>query len=428
LSDLYLDPFSGVAGDMFVGALLDLGASFERLREGLRRLPLEGWSVAAHAVDRGPLRATHFVVTLEGEHEPEHRHEHEHGDHDHTHHHDHPHEHHPTHDHPHRTLGDVRAILEAGDLPERVFLRALAAFELLARAEAKVHGKGVDEVHFHEVGAVDAICDIVGVCLALEDLHVDRVFVGTLPLGEGRVHTEHGPLPVPAPATLECLAGLDVRFGGGTGELVTPTGACLVASLAGTSGLPGDFVVRRVGYGAGTRQRQDVPNVLRAVLGETSAAPASDPMEELATNVDHLPPTLLAHTAERVLAAGADDVTVTPCTMKKGRSGHVLTALVRRSRRAAVERVMFEETGTLGVRRHVEQRTILEREIVAVETPYGSIRVKCGRFGDAETSAVPEFDDCRSAAAEHGVPLQRVTAAAAAALAAMRGALPGGSP
>jgi uncharacterized protein (TIGR00299 family) protein len=379
---LYLDCFSGIAGDMLVGALLDLGASFERVRDGLAGLGIGGYRLERHEVRRCGIRGVKFEVHLdEGAQTP------------------------------HRRLGDIRAILDAASIEARPRARALAAFERLAASEARVHGSTADEVHFHEVGAVDALCDVVGAALALEDLGVEALHVGPIRVGSGFVRCAHGTMPVPAPGTLGCLEGFDVRFEEGRSELVTPTGACLVAALA-TPGAPGELVVRGVGYGAGTRDPEDVPNLLRAVLGDTPGEADAEPVWELRTNLDHLAPTLLQAALERVLAAGAVEAFVTPCTMKKGRPGHLFTALVPASRRAAVEACVFRETGTLGVRRHVVERSVLERAHEEVATPWGPVRVKTGRLEGVVTSAVPEFEDCRRTADEHGVPVQRVVEAA----------------
>jgi len=327
--------------------------------------------------------------------------------------HDHGHEHHHA---PARGLREIAHIVESADLPPRVKARAMAAFRLLAESEGKIHGKPPETVHFHEVGAVDAICDIVGACIALEDLGVERVFVGPLRVGSGFVKCEHGKMPVPAPGTLGCLAGFDVRFEEGRGELVTPTGACLVGSLA-KPGLPPGFVVGKVGYGAGTRDPHDVPNVVRAVLGDASAAGDAETVYELSTNLDHLAPTIVAVAVDAALAAGALDAFVVPCTMKKGRPGHLFTALVPASARDAVESSIFAETGTLGIRRVVVERSVLPREHVTVDTSYGVIRVKIGRHGGRVTSCVPEFEDCRAAAERAGAPVAAVIEAARAAAA-----------
>ncbi len=419
---LHLDCFSGIAGDMLVGALLDLGAPFDVVRDGLARLALEPYELDVRSVRRGAVRATKFEVRIAGAaaDSPEHtarqiaaRAAH---DHPHDHEHEHEHEHEQPHGHgahaPERGLREIRALLEPADLPGRVRARALAAFTRLAEAEGRVHGRPADEVHFHEVGAVDAVCDIVGAALALEALGIDAVSVGPLHVGSGFVDCAHGRLPVPAPATLECLAGFEIVDDGRRGELVTPTGACLVASLA-TPGLPRGFTVGRVGYGAGTRDPRGVPNVLRAVLGTVAGAPdGADDCVELRANVDHLPPNVLAAALDRVRAAGAVEVFTVPCTMKKGRAGHLVTALAPEATWRAVEETLLRETGTLGVRRTRVERTVLARETESVATPWGPVRVKVGRFGGAVTSREPEFEDCRALAERHGVPVADVFAAA----------------
>ncbi len=419
MKDLYLDCFSGIAGDMLVGALLDLGARFEAVESGLAKLGVQGYRLERRAVKRGAIAATKFEVVVDGHDGPDpgavhaHPHEHEHH-HDHGHSHEHGHGHEQDHEHHHapsRGLREIAHLIDHAGLAPRVASRAMAAFRLLAESEGKVHGMSPETVHFHEVGAVDAICDIVGACLALEDLGIDRVFVGPLRMGSGFVKCEHGKMPVPAPGTLGCLAGFDVRFEEGRGELVTPTGACLVGSLA-SPGLPPGFVVSRIGYGAGTRDPADVPNVLRAVLGDAPNAADAETVFELSTNIDHLAPTVLAVAVESALAAGALDAFVVPCTMKKGRPGHLLTALVTSSMRDGVEAVLFAETGTLGIRRVAVERTILEREHVNVDTSYGVIRVKVGRHGGRATSVVPEFEDCRAAADRAGAPVAAVIEAA----------------
>jgi uncharacterized protein (TIGR00299 family) protein len=426
VTDLYLDCFSGIAGDMLVGALVDLGADFEKIERGLAKLGVTGYRLERRAVTRGAIAATKFEVILDGHDGPDpgavHAHEHPH-DHEHGHHHDHDHPHGHAHDHGHehhhapaRGLREIGHIVETADLPPRVKSRAMAAFRLLAESEGKVHGKPPETVHFHEVGAVDAICDIVGACIALEDLGVERVFVGPLRVGSGFVQCEHGKMPVPAPGTLGCLAGYDVRFEEGRGELVTPTGACLVGSLA-KPGVPPGFVVGKVGYGAGTRDPHDVPNVLRAVLGDATAVGDVETVYELSTNLDHLAPTIVAVAIDTALAVGALDAFVVPCTMKKGRPGHLLTVLVAASKRDAVESAIFAETGTLGIRRVVVERSVLAREHVTVDTSYGVIRVKIGRHRGCVTSCVPEFEDCRAAADRAGAPVAAVIEAARAAAA-----------
>ncbi len=428
MNSLYLDCFSGIAGDMLVGALLDLGARFEVVEAGLAKLGVQGFRVDRRAVRRGAIAATKFEVTVHGltgpdpgavhAHDAQHEHHHD-ADHDHGHGHHHHHDHAPDHDHdehrhahhPERGLREIAHLIETAGLPPRVVQRSLAAFRLLAEAEGKVHGMPPDKVHFHEVGAVDAICDVVGACLALEDLDIGEVFVSPLRVGSGFVTCEHGKMPIPAPGTLGCLAGFDVRFDEGRGELVTPTGACLVGSLA-RPGTPPAFIVERTGYGAGTRDPQDIPNVLRAVLGRVPDGADADTIYELSTNLDHVAPTIVAVAVDAALAAGALDAFVVPCTMKKGRPGHLLVALAASSTREAVEAAIFRETGTLGIRRARVHRTVLERSFEEVDTTFGVIRVKLGRHAGAITSRVPEFEDCRAAAERAGVSVGEVIDAA----------------
>lgn len=395
MSTLYLDCFSGIAGDMLVGALLDLGASFEAVRDGLAKLEVPGYELSMRHVDRGPIRAVKFDVGVEHDAAPE------------------------------RGLAEIRALIEPAGLPARVRDRALRAFELLAEAEGRIHGKPADEVHFHEVGAIDAICDVVGAALALEDLDVDAIRVGTIAVGSGYVQCQHGTLPLPAPATLGCLQGLTVRFDERRSELVTPTGACLVGSLAEPG--PPVLVIEGVGYGAGDRDPEGVPNVLRAILGRDEPAfvnapdagggpnAATEELMELQANVDHLPPNLLAAAMERVLEAGAVEAFVVPCTMKKGRSGHLLTALVPFAAAGAVENVVFEETGTLGLRWQLVERAALRRSFERVDTAWGEVNVKVGWLAKRRTSVEPEFEDCRRLADEHGVPVAEVMRAARSA-------------
>ncbi|MCE9637630.1 MAG: nickel pincer cofactor biosynthesis protein LarC [Planctomycetes bacterium] len=427
MKDLYLDCFSGVAGDMLVGALLDLGAPFEAVRDGLAKLGVSGDRLERRTVVRHAIAATKFEVVLDGHehadpgafaHPAGSGHEHSHADgHTHSHPHDHGHAHDHDHETPHahgaaRGLREIRALLTAADLPLRVRDRALASFSLLAAAEGRVHGMPPEDVHFHEVGAVDAICDIVGTCLALEALDVDRIFVGPLRTGSGFVKCAHGTMPIPAPGALNCLDGFDVRFEQGRGELVTPTGACLVGALA-KSGAPAGFVVERTGYGAGTRDPADAPNVLRAVLGRAESPEES--VIEISTNLDHVAPTQIAVAMDAAFAAGALDVFVVPCTMKKGRPAHLFVALATDGTRAAVERAIFRETGTLGVRRTRTDRTVLARSFATVVTPWGDVRVKIGTHCGETTSRVPEFEDCRALAARAGVAVAAVLDAARAA-------------
>lgn len=387
-----LEPFAGVAGDMFLGALVGAGAPFKRVQEGLRslRLPV---SVSCGTVERGGLRGRKFRVRFrEG--------------------------------HAHRGLKEILAILRRGKLPSRALDLATAAFTRLAEAEAKVHGIPVAKVHFHEVGALDAICDIAGAALALDALGIEKLWSRPLPLSTGLVTMEHGRLPVPAPATLELMRGRAVYDSGLQGELVTPTGAALVAAWAETSEPPA-FVPSAIGYGAGDRDPHDYPNLCRILVGET-VAPGGG-LFELVCDVDDATPQVLSHLLAALLDAGALDATLQPVVMKKGRPGTRVTALGREASAPAIESVLFREGTTLGVRRRRVERTELPRRIVTVRTRYGPVRVKVGEHAGEVVHVAPEYEDCRALAAKAKVPLREVIRAAVARSGdALRGAAPAG--
>jgi len=389
----YLDCPSGVSGDMLLGALLDAGVALDELRALLGGLPLEGYTLEAAPVVRGALGATHARVVPTRE------------------------------EHAHRHLGDVLAIIEHGDLPERVKRDAGAVFRRLATAEARVHRVGIDEVHFHEVGAVDAIVDVVGVCAGLHLLGVEEVYCSPLPLGRGQTTMAHGTLPLPAPAVLELLAmsGAPTVPHTATTELVTPTGAALVTTLARFAQPP--LRLARVGYGAGTRA-EPAPNLLRLWLGERDDTRATISTEEdvtveqllvLEANIDDMPAELFGYAMERLLAAGALDAWCAPLTMKKARPGALLGALCRPADRAALVGVFLRETSTFGVRARAVTRYAAAREARTVDTPYGPVRVKLKLLDGVVASASPEYEDCRRLAMERSISLPRVYAAAIAA-------------
>jgi uncharacterized protein (TIGR00299 family) protein len=389
----YLDCPSGVSGDMLLGALLDAGVALDELRALLGGLPLEGYTLEAAPVVRGALGATHARVVPTRE------------------------------EHAHRHLGDVLAIIEHGDLPERVKRDAGAVFRRLATAEARVHRVGIDEVHFHEVGAVDAIVDVVGVCAGLHLLGVEEVYCSPLPLGRGQTTMAHGTLPLPAPAVLELLAmsGAPTVPHTATTELVTPTGAALVTTLARFAQPP--LRLARVGYGAGTRA-EPAPNLLRLWLGERDDTRATISTEEdvtveqllvLEANIDDMPAELFGYAMERLLAAGALDAWCAPLTMKKARPGALLGALCRPADRAALVGVFLRETSTFGVRARAVTRYAAAREARTVDTPYGPVRVKLKLLDGVVAGASPEYEDCRRLAMERSISLPRVYAAAIAA-------------
>jgi uncharacterized protein (TIGR00299 family) protein len=384
---LYLEPIGGIAGDMFLAAGLDLGVSLDALERALRGLALGGWRFKVSRAERHGLWGTHVDVEVDGTG----AHGHEHG---------------------HRSLSEIRRIVEAcPTLPGRAKERALEAFRVLGEAEAKIHGVSLEQVHFHEVGAVDSLVDICGAGVVLELLGNPEVWCAPPPLGSGLFDSAHGTIPAPSPAALEVLRGVPVRFEG-KGELTTPTGAALVKTLAQV-GSPSELVVEKVGYGVGTRQLEDRPNVLRACLG--SKPSRTETLVALEANLDDATPQLLGLLLERVLERGAVDAYVVPATMKKSRPGHLFAALVPESRRDAVAQTIFAESTTLGVRWHPVQRETLERRWESVSTPYGEVRVKLGLRQGQLMNAQPEFEDCRRLAEERSVPVKRVMGEALAA-------------
>ncbi|MDQ3952759.1 MAG: nickel pincer cofactor biosynthesis protein LarC, partial [Actinomycetota bacterium] len=372
---LYVDCFSGAAGDMLLGGLLDAGAGEAEVREAVAALGLDGCELAVRDVTRGSLRATKVDVAVTGRQER-------------------------------RGPSDIEALLHGAALDEEVRAFALKTFDLLAGAEAKVHGIPREQVHFHEVGAVDAIVDVVGCAAALESLAPERVVASPVTTGRGWVEAAHGPIPVPAPAVVELLKGVPMEERG-TQELVTPTGAALLREAVDEFGPMPPLTVDAVGYGAGTRDT-DTPNVLRVVVGETARAPGETTLLQVEANVDDTSPELLPHALEALMAAGAVDAWVTPVVMKKGRPGFVVSALVPPAERERVVDVFLRETTTFGVRMHEVERDVLDRAWVEVDVAGHSLRVKIGTRAGEVVTAAPEFEDARRVARATGIPLKDV--------------------
>lgn len=411
----YFDCFSGASGDMMVGALLDAGCDAKELLRGLKRLPVKGYRIEISKVQRGGFAGTRFEVHVAGERKAtrgqDHHHDHGRG-HSHEHAHEVPHGH--GHDHPHRTIREIESILRRGKLPKPVHARALAAFHAIAKVESKAHGIPANKVHFHEVGAVDTIVDIVAAAYAIEILSIEAIHASTLPMGHGFVHCDHGHVPVPVPGTIGLMHGVPVRLGGApTGELVTPTGAALLTSWAKTIGEKITMRPTAVGYGAGKRDRHEVANLLRVVLGETVAAGGleSDQVYLLEANLDDISGELVGHAMERLFEEGALDVWVTPIQMKKSRPGVILSALVPPAKRLEAESVFFAETSTLGVRRQLVERTKLPREIVTLKTPLGPVPCKVATGPDGRKRVSPEYDALRAIARRLRKPLPEILAA-----------------
>jgi len=389
---LHLDLVGGMAGDMTVACLLDAGASFERLQSELDASGLPHADVSAESVWKGGMAGTRFVVAEEQ-------------------------------DPPHRTWADIAELIEQSQLAERPKARALLTFERLAEAEAATHGCAPEEVHFHEVGALDSIIDIVAAALCLEHLGVDSVSCGTIPVCEGRVSTQHGVLPVPAPATARLLIGFMLAPIPGTLETITPTGAALLAALCpGEPGRPAGGVrpsmrLLATGTGLGTAELPDRPNVLRALVGERVESPRASETADavvIEANIDDMDPRLYGEVSSALFAAGALDVALAPLQMKKGRPGTLLSIITRPELEGLLSGIVLRQTTTLGVRSHDVRRTELARRHELVSTTYGDVRIKLGLLAGEIVTAAPEFDDCAALAKERGVPVKDVLAAALA--------------
>ena len=421
---LYLDCFSGASGDMLLGALLDAGAPFDELARVVESLDLDGVSIARERVDRSGIGATKFRVAVGGA-PPDPRHDQQHDQrqpdhhhHDHTDHHHHEHRHDAAggRHHHHRGLSEITAIVGRAALSAAARTRAAGLFRRLAEVEAGIHGVPVEEVHLHEVGAIDSIVDITLAVAAMEWLAPARVVASPLNVGSGTVVCEHGELPVPAPATVELLAGVPIYAKGPPVELVTPTGALLVTAYADAYGPLPPMRVERIGYGAGDRDLPASPNVLRALVGEADELPAEAAASErvvvLECEIDDMNPQLYGVLMERLTEAGAFDVFYAPIQMKKNRPGTLVTVVAPPARREALAGVLFAESTTIGVRVTETARERLDREVVTVESPIGPVRVKVARRGGAVVNAAPEFEDCARLAAERGLPVKAAHALA----------------
>jgi uncharacterized protein (TIGR00299 family) protein len=376
----YFDCFSGISGDMTLGALLDAGCDLQQLRDELRALQVSGWDLASEKVWKNGMAATYARVKTEDQQK-------------------------------HRSLSAILQILKESKLAPSVRDRASAIFQKLGEAEARVHDVPIDKIHFHEVGAVDAIVDIVGACIGFHALGIEKFACSPLNVGGGTVKMAHGVLPVPAPATANLLQGKPTYSNGVQRELVTPTGAAIVATLCDSFGPQPPMSVSAIGYGAGTADLEGQPNVLRLMIGESAdkAVPGYDQeITVIEANLDDMNPQIYGYFQEKALAAGALDVFTTPVQMKKNRPGTLLSVLCRPADVQALMSLIFAETTTFGVRTYTAQRRVLPRESVKVATKFGEVRVKLSRVNGRILHVAPEYDDCRKLAEEKNVPLQRV--------------------
>ena len=387
----YLDGSAGISGDMFLGALLDAGVSATQLLAELKKIPLGFYEIKRTRAVRGGLVGTRLEVKVPAQGS-------------------------------HRHLAEIETLIKGSGLSESVQAKARAIFHRLAEAEGKLHGKPPSEVHFHEVGAVDAIVDIVGASIGLELAGIGELFSSPLNVGGGRVEAAHGTLPVPAPATAELLKGVPVYSSGVEGELVTPTGAAIVSTLAKTFGPMPAMKVEQIGYGAGAMDFHGHPNVARLFIGEAADAetahtglPGDELVSVIEANLDDMSPQLYGYLVERALAKGALDVTCTAVQMKKGRPGIQVTVLSVPEKGDELAELLFAETTTIGLRIYEARRKVLERESAEVETPYGRVRMKVAKRNGRVLNVAPEYDDCQRVAREKSVPLKEVMLAAQSA-------------
>jgi hypothetical protein len=374
----HLDCFSGVSGDMLLGALLDAGLDLEALSKALGSLPIEGYALDMKREERGGLFGTHFLVRVEKERQK------------------------------HRGLKEIAKIIRAGGLSEEVQDKSIQIFESIAQEEGKIHNRPPEEVHFHEVGAVDSIMDIVGSVFGIECLGIDSIFVSSLPLGSGFVETQHGRIPVPAPATLALLKGVPVYDSGLEHELVTPTGAALLKGLARSFGAMPSMTIDRVGYGVGSRTLPDRPNLLRILIGREQTKKQVDTVVTLEANLDDTNPEWLGFLMGRLFETGALDVAFCPIQMKKNRPGILVQVIGRPEQRDTLMDVLFRESTTLGIRFHYSQRKVLPRSEVEVESPWGKMRVKKVLRPDGASYFLPEYEACRDIAEKRKIPLREV--------------------
>lgn len=372
---LYFDLIGGASGDMILGAMVDAGLSIDKLKELLSGLNLKEFDIQAKIVDKNGFTATKVDVLV-------------------------------TEQPPERHLKEIKDIIQKSSLPPAVQNRALQIFERIAKTEATIHNKSIDQVHLHELGGTDTIIDITGTLLALDHLEISKIYASPVPLGKGFIKGAHGQIPLPSPATISLLKGIPIYGRDIDAELVTPTGAALLAELVDDFGPAPPMVLETVGYGAGGRDLP-IPNLLRVFIGEISSSDSAtlDHLAVLETNLDDLNPEIYPYVIESLFAAGALDVTLTPIQMKKNRPGTQIQVLCEPSMMDSMRSILFRETTTLGIKQILVDRYSLPRTIQEVETPYGKIRVKIAEISPNIKKISPEFEDCRRAAQEHGIPI-----------------------
>lgn len=376
----YLDCFSGISGDMFLGALLDAGLPFEGLEKVINSLPLDGYSIGHKKEMKNGLKATRFIVTIDENH------------------------------HAHRDLSDIERIIDKGQIEDKLKERILRIFRSIAEVEGEIHNHPPEKVHFHEVGAVDSIIDIAGAVFGVDYLGIKNFSASHLPVGSGFIKSGHGTIPVPAPATLALLKGIPVYNAGIEFELVTPTGAALVKEFVNSfEGLP-PMVIRNIGYGAGTRDLPDRPNLLRILIGDHQREGLFDTVVILEANIDDTNPEWLGYIMEKLFKEGALDVTFTPVYMKKNRPGIKVEVMGHPEDKTRLMDLLFRESTTIGMRYRYSQRKTLKREKANIDSPWGKLKAKKITGIDGSTFIQPEYESCKKIAEEHGIPLKKIYA------------------
>ncbi len=386
----YFDCFSGISGDMTLGALVDAGLDLNLLKEQLALLRLHDYEISAEKVKRAGICGTkvHVVISSKHNHIPEKCQGHSHNS--------------------HRTFSDIQKIIEESRLHADIKNDSIRIFHRLAAVEAKIHGTSLEEIHFHEVGAIDSIIDIVGSVIGLKHLGIEKIYFSPIPTGHGYTNCEHGTFPIPAPATAELLKEHLLKFVDIEKELTTPTGAAILTTLG--EGLPTNPEMRvlQIGYGAGSNNNPSVPNLLRIFIGESIVTPASDEMWVVETNLDNVSGEIVGYTMDKLFEAGAVDVYFTSVQMKKGRPGIIISAIVAEPNLSSVELALFNQTTTFGIRKYKVVRSILIREYKEIESRFGKIRIKIGKLNGDIKSLSPEYEDCKRIAEEQGVPLKQI--------------------
>ena len=393
---LYYDCFSGISGDMNLGAMLDLGVSRDTLISNLEKLNIGGWKLETTKDQRHGITGTKATVIIDKDH-------------------DHNHDHHNGHHHGssggsgNRNLADIQKIISGSSLSAEVKELSMKIFTIIAEAEAKVHNKPLNEIHFHEVGAVDSIIDIAGAAICFVSLGVEKVYVSELELGSGMVRCEHGLLPVPAPATTLIVSGFPVRSGGVDFEATTPTGAAIIAGIAEPLPAGMTYIIKKTGYGIGQKNNPARPNVLRVYLAETTGSKMNGHQAFIVEcNVDDMNPELTEYISSRLFAAGAGDVWFTPVIMKKGRPAFTISVICEEHQISAIREILFNESTTIGMRIFPFTKETLHREFEEIDTPFGRVVIKKSYFEGRLVSVKPEADRCAAIAAETGIPMKQI--------------------